>query len=72
MFCTFTTDYKIPHMTQAYDRASKWSILEYSKRLLNKTLEEAIVPNQIEEEFRGKGRLGQLVDELYCHSSLRK
>ena len=50
-------------MIHSYDRASKWSILEYSKRHLNKTLEEAIIPNQIEEEFRGKGRLGQLVEK---------
>ena len=52
-------------MIHPYDKTSKWSILEYSKRLLNKTLEEAIVPNQIEEEFRGKGRLGQLVEKYF-------
>ena len=52
-------------MIHSYDRTSKWSILEYSKRLLNKTLEEAIIPNQIEEEFRGKGRLGQLVEKYF-------
>jgi DNA mismatch repair protein MutH len=52
-------------MTLPYDRASKWSIREYSKRLLNKTLEEAITPNQIEEGFRGKGRLGQLVEKYF-------
>ena len=52
-------------MIHSYDRTSKWSILEYSKRLLNKTLEEAIIPDQIEEEFRGKGRLGQLVEKYF-------
>ena len=39
-----------------YDKADKWSILDYSKRLLGKTLEEAIAPCQI-EEIKGKGRL---------------
>ena len=52
-------------MTPPYDKTSKWSILEYSKRILGKTLEEAIAPNQIEEEFRGKGRLGQLVEKYF-------
>lgn len=27
-----------------YDRTNKWSILEYSKQLLGKTLEDAIAP----------------------------
>ena len=44
-------------MTLPYDKADKWSILDYSKRLLGKTLEEAIAPCQI-EEIKGKGRLG--------------
>lgn len=48
----------------SYDRASKWSILEYSKKLLGKTLEEAIAPTQI-EELKGKGRLGQLVEKYF-------
>lgn len=52
-------------MIHPYDKASKWSILEYSKRLLNKTLEEAIIPDQIEDQFRGKGRLGQLVEKYF-------
>ena len=51
-------------MTQLYDRTSKWSILEYSKKLLGKTLEEAIAPTQI-EELRGKGKLGQLVEKYF-------
>ena len=52
-------------MTQPYDKADKWSILEYSKNLLGKTLEEAIAPKQIDQEFRGKGRLGQLVEKYF-------
>ena len=43
-------------MTLPYDKADKWSILDYSKSLLGKTLEEAIAPCQI-EEIKGKGRL---------------
>ena len=51
-------------MTQPYDRSDQWSILEYSKRLLGKTLEEAIAPTQI-EELRGKGKLGQLIEKYF-------
>lgn len=47
-----------------YDRTDKWSILEYSKQLLGKTLEEAIAPDTIEARM-GKGRLGQLVEEYF-------
>ena len=47
-----------------YDRADKWSILEYSKLLLGKTLEQAIAPDAIETR-KGKGRLGQLVEEYF-------
>lgn len=46
-----------------YDKADKWSILEYSKQLLGKSLEEAVAPIVI-DPMRGKGQLGQLV-ELY-------
>ena len=51
-------------MTPPYDKTDKWSILDYSKRLLGKTLEEAIAPFQI-EEIKGKGRLGQLVQKHF-------
>ena len=51
-------------MTLPYDKADKWSILDYSKSLLGKTLEEAIAPCQI-EEIKGKGRLGQLVEKYF-------
>lgn len=47
-----------------YDRTNKWSILEYSKQLLGKTLEDAIAPDTIEAR-KGKGRLGQLVEEYF-------
>ena len=47
-----------------YDRSNKWSILEYSKQLLGKTLEQAIAPDIIEAR-KGKGRLGQLVEEYF-------
>lgn len=47
-----------------YNRTDKWSILEYSKQLLGKTLEQAIAPDVIEAR-RGKGRLGQLVEEYF-------
>jgi len=47
-----------------YDRTDKWSILEYSKLLMGKTLEQAIFPDVIESR-KGKGRLGQLVEEYF-------
>ena len=47
-----------------YDKANRFSILEYSKQLLGKTLEEAIAPDIIEGR-KGKGRLGQLVEEYF-------
>lgn len=50
-------------MMNSYDKTDKWSILEYSKQLLGKTLEEAVAPVII-DPMRGKGQLGQLV-ELY-------
>ena len=51
-------------MIYNYDRTDKWSILEYSKKLLGKTLEQAIAPDVIEAR-KGKGRLGQLVEEYF-------
>lgn len=51
-------------MTHPYDRTDKWSILEYSKKLLGITLEEAIAPTEI-KELRGKGKLGQLVEKYF-------
>ena len=50
-------------MVYDYDKTDKWSILEFSKKLLGKTLEEAVAPDVIDPK-RGKGQLGQLV-ELY-------
>ena len=47
-----------------YDRTDKWSILAYSTQLLGKTLEQAIAPDVIETR-KGKGRLGQLVEEYF-------
>ena len=47
-----------------YNKTDKWSILEYSKQLLGKTLEQAIYPDVIKDR-RGKGRLGQLVEEYF-------
>lgn len=47
-----------------YDRTDKLSILNYSKQILGRTLEEAVAPDVIEPR-RGKGRLGQLVEEYF-------
>ncbi len=49
------------YMNFNYDKTDKWSILEFSKGLLGKTLEEAVAPDVIDPR-RGKGRLGQLVE----------
>jgi DNA mismatch repair protein MutH len=47
-----------------YNKADKWSILEFSKKLLGKTLEEAVSPDVIDPK-RGKGQLGQLVEVYF-------
>lgn len=51
-------------MIYDYDKTSKKSILEFSKRLLGKTLEEAVAPDVI-DPHRGKGNLGQLVEVYF-------
>lgn len=48
-------------MGEIYDRTDKYSILEFSRKLLGKTLEEAVAPAIIEPR-KGKGSLGQLVE----------
>ena len=52
------------YMISNYDKTNPWSIWEYSKRLLGKSLEEAIAPKTIEPR-KGKGGLGQLVEEYF-------
>ena len=47
-----------------YDKTDKWSILEFSKKLLGKSLEEAVAPDVIDPK-RGKGQLGQLVEVYF-------
>ena len=47
-----------------YDKTDKWSILEYSKKLLGKSLEETVFPDIIDPK-RGKGQLGQLVEVYF-------
>lgn len=47
-----------------YDKTDKWSILEFSKKLLGKSLEEAVAPDTIDPK-RGKGQLGQLVEVYF-------
>lgn len=51
-------------MIYNYDKTNKWSILEFSKKLLGKTLEEAVAPDIIDPK-RGKGQLGQLVEVYF-------
>ena len=47
-----------------YDEKDKYSIWEYSKLLLNKTLNEAV--GGIPAEYNsGKGRLGQMVEKYF-------
>lgn len=52
------------YMMNSYDKTDKWSILEFSKQLLGKTLEEAVAPIVIDPK-RGKGQLGQLVEVYF-------
>ncbi len=47
-----------------YDKTDKWSILEFSKKLLGKSLEEAVAPDVIDSK-KGKGQLGQLVEVYF-------
>lgn len=47
-----------------YDKTDRWSILEFSKKLLGKSLEEAVAPDVIDPK-RGKGQLGQLVEVYF-------
>ena len=51
-------------MSFDYDRKDKWSILEYIKKILGKSLELAVSPVEIKVRL-GKGRLGQLVEEYF-------
>ena len=51
-------------MSFDYNRADKWSILEFSKQLLGKSLEEVVAPVIIDPK-RGKGQLGQLVEVYF-------
>ena len=46
-----------------YDRSDKRSIYDYSKGLLNKTLRDFLESDEISK--MGKGKLGQLVEEIY-------
>lgn len=47
-----------------YDKTDKWSILDFSKKLLGRSLEEAVSPDVI-DPMRGKGQLGQLVEVYF-------
>ena len=47
-----------------YDKTDMWSILRYSKNLLGKSLEQAVTPTVVVPK-RGKGGLGQLVEEYF-------
>lgn len=48
-----------------YDSSSVSSIVEYSRKLIGQSLSEVVeLPNQVAES-KGKGKLGQLVEELF-------
>ena len=47
-----------------YNVADRFDIWNYSKGLLNKTLEEA-VGMSLSEDNTGKGKLGQMVERYY-------
>lgn len=47
-----------------YDKTNPYSIYEYSKKLLGHSLREVVENNALRTR-RGKGQLGQLVEELY-------
>ena len=50
--------------TSSYNISDKYSIWEYSKKLLGHTLEEA-VGSPLMEDNTGKGRLGQMVERYF-------
>lgn len=49
---------------ELYDKHNPYSIFEYSKALLDKTLREAVGSDSIRNR-KGKGQLGQLVEESF-------
>jgi DNA mismatch repair protein MutH len=53
-----------PYSHFQYDPTDKYSIWEYSKRLLGKTLND-VVGGIDEEDNTGKGRLGQMVERYF-------
>ncbi|MES1182116.1 MAG: MutH/Sau3AI family endonuclease, partial [Flavobacterium sp.] len=47
-----------------YDVKDPKSIEAYAKRLINKTLKQ-VLGNSIEQRYTGKGKLGQILEDLY-------
>ncbi len=47
-----------------YDKNDPRSIETYAKRLLGKTLRQ-VIGNHIEQKYKGKGKLGQILEDLY-------
>lgn len=50
--------------TLPYDKSNVLSIYNYSKKLINHTLREMVSPDKLYQR-KGKGKLGQLIEELY-------
>lgn len=49
-----------------YDKTSPSSIEQYAQQLLGKSLKDVLGQNT-EQTYKGKGKLGQLLEELYFH-----
>ncbi|MDP2188337.1 MAG: Sau3AI family type II restriction endonuclease [Sphingobacteriaceae bacterium] len=49
----------------AYNPENKRSVVDYAKRLINKTLREACESNILEHNFKGKGNFGQVLEKFY-------
>ena len=55
---------KKDNLMERYDTSDKFAIWNYSKGILNKTLEEA-VGRSLAEDNSGKGKLGQMVERYF-------
>lgn len=49
-----------------YEKSKPLSIENYAKKLLNKSLKQ-VLGDSIEQKYIGKGKLGQILEDLYFH-----
>ena len=52
------------NQARTYDHTDSKSIEAYARRLLGKSLHDALGAD-IEQKYKGKGKLGQILEDLY-------